>query len=161
MGAKILLVDDDPFFRDGLIDILNDEGYSVTEAEDGKIALEILEKQSHYDLVLLDLNLPRISGMQVMETVADLYPELPVLIISGAGTIPKAVEATKMGAYDFIEKDDDPRKTIIKVRNAIEKSHLLKQRNRLVAEQKERYKMIGSSPAMQKVFFLIDRAANN
>ena len=161
MTAKLLLVDDDPFFRDGFKDILLDEGYSITEAEDGKIALDRLAQNSHFDLLLLDLNLPRVSGMDVLKIVADLYPELPVLIISGAGTIPLAVEATKMGAYDFIEKDDDPRKTIIKVRNAIEKSQLLKQRNRLVAEQKERYKMIGSSPAMQAVFHLIDRAANN
>jgi two-component system nitrogen regulation response regulator NtrX len=159
--AKLLLVDDDPFFRDGFKDILLDEGYSIAEAEDGKIALDVLAQNSHFDLLLLDLNLPRVPGMEVMKTVADLYPELPVLIISGAGTIPLAVEATKMGAYDFIEKDDDPRKTIIKVRNAIEKSQLLKQRNHLVAEQKERYKMIGSSPAMQAVFHLIDRAANN
>ncbi|MBN1478960.1 sigma-54-dependent Fis family transcriptional regulator [candidate division KSB1 bacterium] len=161
MTAKLLLVDDDPFFRDGFKDILQDEGYSIAEAEDGKIALDMLEKNSRFDLLLLDLNLPRVSGMEVLKTVADLHPELPVLIISGAGTIPLAVEATKMGAYDFIEKDDDPRKTIIKVRNAIEKSQLLRQRNRLVAEQKEHYKMIGSSPAMQAVFFLIDRAAGN
>lgn len=161
MSPHLLIVDDDPFFRDSLKDVLLDEGYSVSEAGDGKVALDMLTQNGNYDLLLLDLELPRIKGMQVMKTVADSLPELPVIIISGTGTIPQAVEATKIGAYDFVEKDDDPRKTLVKVRNAIEKSQLLRQRNRLVAEQREHYKMVGSGAAMQEIFHLIDRAAHN
>jgi len=157
----ILVVDDDPFFRESLNDILVDEGYATAQAGDGKTALDMLEQNGDYDLMLLDLDLPRIKGMQVMKQVAESKPELPVIIISGAGTIPVAVQATKIGAFDFIEKDDDPRKTLVKVRNALEKSNLLRQRNRLLAEQKERYKMVGSSPAMADIFSFIDRAARN
>ncbi len=161
MKNYILLVDDDPFFRESLNDILLDEGYATAQAGDGKTALDMLKQTNRYDLMLLDLDLPRINGMEVMQKVARSRPELPVIIISGTGTIPVAVEATKIGAYDFIEKDDDPRKTLVKVRNALEKSHLLRQRNRLLAEQKERYKMVGSSAAMADIFQFIDRAAKN
>jgi len=161
VNVKLLLVDDDPFFRESLKEILVDEGYAISEAGDGKIALDMLQSNGSYDLMLLDLDLPRIKGMDVMTTVTKTHPELPVIIISGAGTIPLAVEATKMGAYDFIEKDDDPRKTLVKVRNAIEKSYLLRQRNHLVSEQKERYQIVGVGAAMQEIFHIIDRAAHN
>lgn len=160
-NAHIMLVDDDIIFRECLRDVLTDEGYMVSEIGDGASAVSLAEKNNFYDVMLLDLELPRLKGMDVLQKLATSCPNLPIIIISGTGDIPKAVEATKLGAYDFIEKDEEPQKTLIKIRNAIEKSHLLRERYQFITDQKERYKMVGSSLAMQKIYNLIDKAAEN
>ncbi len=156
--ATILIVDDDLYVRESLKEILNDNGYTIGEAADGKIALDILA-QCPFDLILLDLELPRINGMEVLKKVAVNYPEIGTIIISGKGTIQRAVEATKLGAYDFLEKPLEAQRTIITVRNAVEKLLLLRQQKRLIEEAKGRYKMVGASSAMQQIYHLIDKAA--
>lgn len=156
--ATILIVDDDLYVRESLRDILNDNGYAVEEAADGKTALEILFKRP-IDLMLLDLDLPRVNGMDVLRKTATEFPEIGVVIISGKGTIQLAIEATKLGAYDFLEKPLEAQRTLLTVRNAVEKLSLLRYRDRLVEEAKDRYKMVGSSPAMQEIYGLIDKAA--
>ena len=156
--ATILIVDDDASIRDSLKDILTYRGYSCSEAGDGKEALASLHKKQP-DLVLLDLKLPRIDGMQVLKQSLERYPNLPVIIISGQGTIQLAVEATKLGAYDFLEKPLEAERTLLTIRNALEKSILLQQREQLLREAQQRYQMIGSSPAMKKVFTLIEKSA--
>ena len=155
---QILVVDDDPHIRTGLTDILEHDGYETSGVGDGKTALNAIESIDP-DLVLLDLQLPRVGGMDVLRQVSAEHAHVPVVIISGKGTIQTAVEATKLGAYDFLEKPVDAQRTLITVRNALEKSRLQRQRDRLVNEAKDRYRMIGSSPPMQRIYTLIDKAA--
>jgi len=156
--ATILIVDDDLYIRESLREILNDNGYTIEEAVDGKTALDILA-QRPFDLMLLDLDLPRVNGMEVLRKAAADYPEVGVVIISGKGTIQLAVEAIQLGAYDFLEKPLEVQRTLVTVRNAVEKLFLVRQRDRMVEEAKERYKMVGASPAMQQIYHLIDKAA--
>lgn len=158
LDAHILVVDDDPHVRAGLSDILEHTGYAVLEAEDGKTALGRIGTES-IDLVLLDLQLPRVGGMDVLREVTAEHPSLPVVIISGKGTIQTAVKATKLGAYDFLEKPVDAQRTLLTVRNALEKAQLQRQRDRLLNEAQARYRMIGSSDPVQRVYTLIDKAA--
>jgi len=156
--ATILIVDDDLCVRTSLREILNDNGYLIYEAADGKTALDILDKQT-VDLILLDLELPRINGMDVLRKVATQFPEIGVIIISGKGTIQQAVEATKLGAYDFLEKPLEAQRTILTVRHAVEKLFLVRQQVQQIEEAKARYQMVGASPVMQKIYHLIDKAA--
>ena len=97
----VLVADDDPPIREGLCDILEHEDYDTLEASDGKTALARLE-QSDVDLLLLDLKMPRVPGIDVLRKTMDEHPTVPVVIVSGKGTIQKAVKATKIGAYDFL-----------------------------------------------------------
>ena len=156
--AQILIVDDDPHVRAGMGDILEHTGYTVLEAGDGKTALDRIGTEP-IDLVLLDLQLPRVGGMEVLHQTMAERPALPVVIISGKGTIQTAVEATKVGAYDFLEKPVDAQRALLTVRNALEKAELQRQRDRLLNEAKAQYRMVGSSPPMQRVYTLIDKAA--
>ena len=156
--AHILVVDDDPHVRASMSDILEHTGYTVLEAGDGKTALDRIDAEP-IDLVLLDLQLPRVGGMEVLHQTAAEHPALPVVIISGKGTIQTAVEATKVGAYDFLEKPVDAQRALLTVRNALEKAQLQRQRDRLLEEAKEQYRMVGSSAPMQRVYTLIDKAA--
>lgn len=156
--ARILVVDDDPHVRAGMGDILEHAGYTILQAGDGKTALDRIAAEAP-DLVLLDLQLPRVGGLEVLRQTVAEHPALPVVIISGKGTIQTAVEATKTGAYDFLEKPVDAQRALLTVRNALEKAHLQRQRDRLIDEAKERYRMVGSSPPMQRVYTLIDKAA--
>lgn len=156
--TNVLIVDDDPHVRDSLRDILTYAGHATEEAADGKVALDLLS-QRPIDLMLLDLELPRISGMEVLRQTASAHPGIPVVIISGKGTIRTAVEATKLGAYDFLEKPLEAERTLLTVRNALEKALLQRQRDRLLDEARQRYQMVGSSPAMQEIYRLIDKAA--
>lgn len=156
--ATILVVDDDPHVREGLKGILDHAGHTFEEAGDGKTALRRVHEHD-IDMVLLDLQLPRIPGMEVLDHVVEHHPDLPVVIVSGQGTVQSAVQATKLGAYDFLEKPVDAQRMLITVRNALEKSQLERDRKRLLREVQERYKMAGSSEPMQHVYDLIDRAA--
>lgn len=158
LHAKILIVDDDASVRESLNEILSYHNYDCMEAADGKEALQKLE-ETHVDLMLLDLRLPRIDGMEALKHSLCNYPEIPVVMISGQGTIALAVEATKLGAYDFLEKPLEAERTLLTIHNALEKSRLKMQRDQLLTETRQRYQMIGSDPNMQEVFALIDRAA--
>ncbi len=155
--TTILIVDDDIHQRQSLRDVLEYAGYAVEEAADGKVALEVLS-QRRVDLMLLDLDMPRLPGIEVLRRAASEHPEVQTVIISGKGTIQTAVQATKLGAYDFLEKPLEAERTLLTVRNALEKSSLLRQRDRLLNEARERYKMVGASQAMQNIFRIIDKA---
>jgi two-component system, NtrC family, nitrogen regulation response regulator NtrX len=155
---KILIVDDDPTIRESLQEILSYEGYECSNASDGKRALEKL-KNEKIDLMLLDLKLPRINGMEVLKESIKIKPELPVIMISGQGTIQLAVEATKLGAYDFLEKPLEAERTLLTIKNALEKSFLKYERDRLLSENKQNYQMIGNDPKMKEIFTQIDKAA--
>ena len=156
MDATVLVADDDAPVRDGLCDVLEHEAYDTLEASDGKTALNRVEEA---DLLLLDLKMPRVPGLEVLEETMAEHPEVPVVIVSGKGTIQRAVTATKMGAYDFLEKPVDAQRLLVTVRNALEKARLERQRDRLLDQARQQYKMVGTSEAMQQVYDRIDKAA--
>jgi DNA-binding NtrC family response regulator len=156
--GTVLVVDDDPHVRDGLTDILDHAGHETVEARDGKTALGLVSDRA-VDLILLDLQLPRVPGMEVLRQTTTEHPGVPIVIVSGKGTIQQAVEATKIGAYDFLEKPVNAQRTLVTVRNALEKARLQQQRDRLLNEARARYAMVGSSEPMQRVYTLIDKAA--
>lgn len=154
----ILIVDDDPHLRESVREILEYHKYACREARDGKEALDILAAEK-VDLALLDLQMPRIDGLEVLKRSMIIKPDLPVIMISLHGTIGSAVEATKLGAYDFIEKPLEAERMLLTIRNALHTSRLREQRDHLLAEVKQRYRMIGSDEKIQNVFALIERAA--
>ena len=157
-SPTVLVADDDPPIREGLRDILEHEDFDTREASDGKTALAQLEEHD-VDLLLLDLKMPRVPGMEVLRRSMEAHPEVPVVIVSGKGTIQKAVEATKVGAYDFLEKPVDAQRLLVTVRNALEKVRLERQRDRLLDQTREQYRMVGTSEPMQRVYDRIDKAA--
>jgi DNA-binding NtrC family response regulator len=122
--ATILLIDDEASIRRTLKEILEFEKYRVLEAPDGYVALELFKK-SPVDIVLLDIKMPKMDGMEVLDFLQELNPEIPVIMISGHGTIETAVEAVKKGAFDYISKPPDLNRLLITLRNAQERQDLL------------------------------------
>ncbi len=157
-AATVLIVDDDAYVRESLNDVLSFSGYCCLEAGDGKEAVDLIfERQP--DLVLLDLRLPRLDGLEVLKRCLHGYPDMPVIMISGQGTIELAVEATKLGAFDFIEKPLEAERILLTIRNALDKSRLQKQRDQLLAQARKSYRLVGESPQMREIAELIERAA--
>ncbi|MFA7566052.1 MAG: sigma-54 dependent transcriptional regulator [Alkalispirochaeta sp.] len=154
----VLVVDDEAGIRETLGDILEDEGYTVQTAGDGLVALGILEREL-IDCILLDVWLPGKGGLEILETVRSDYPTVPVVIISGHGTIDMAVKAVKQGAYDFLEKPLSLERVTTVVRNAIEVQQLRREnvtlRNRVRPVQRIR----GTSDAIRSVRLLIEQTA--
>ena len=160
---KVLVVDDESSIRRTLREILEYEDFHVEEAEDGEEALEKIRSQQ-YELVLLDVKMPKIDGMEVLETVANEMPEQAVVMISGHGTIETAVEATKLGAFDFIEKPPDLNRLLVTVRNAMDRGSLEIQNRRMrqaITEQAEGdlTPILGESPAIRHIKETIERVA--
>lgn len=159
MSKKILIIDDEASIRESLAGILSDEGFSPLFAEDAETGLSMLEA-GRVDLVLLDIWMPGMDGMEALERIKELYPHLPVIMISGHGSIETAVQATKMGAYDFIEKPPSYEKIILSINNALQLSQLKKEN--LILRQKDAKKeavLIGKSPAMKNLLGQIERVA--
>src|SRR6516162_9898238 len=145
---SILIVDDEPGIRQSLADVLQDEGYRVEAVESGEICLEVLKKKKH-DLVMLDIWMPGPDGLQTLERIRDLEKPPLVIMISGHGTIETAVRATKLGAFDFIEKPLSIEKTILTVRNALRQRQLERANAEMAAELSAQYAMVGESVAMR------------
>ena len=169
--STILVVDDERNIRRALEMILSGEGYGVICAEDGKEALrQVAQGAAHasnpselrarsVDLVLLDVVLPDVDGIEVLDRVRASRPEVPVIMISGQATIQDAVRATRLGAYDFLEKPLSKDKVLLAVRHALERRSLTEE-NRLLREQVEgRSEMIGESAGMKEVRRQISRVA--
>ena len=148
--AQILIVDDEKRICTSLTGIFEDEGYKVRAVPDGHTALEAIEAQLP-DLILLDLWMPGIDGLQVLEIVQQRYPHLPVIVISGHGNIETAVKAIKLGAYDFLEKPLSLEKTLIMVERALDQRRLLQENLDLRERVERKYEMIGNSKAMQEI----------
>ncbi len=121
---KVLITDDEGSIRRTLKEILQFEKYEVDEAADGLECLAKL-KQTAYDVILLDIKMPKMDGMETLERIQEVAPDLPVIMISGHGTIDTAVEAVKKGAFDFIAKPPDLNRLLITIRNALDKSNLV------------------------------------
>ena len=158
--AKVLIVDDERSIRSTLRDILEFEKYEVDEAVNGMDCLVKL-KGSHYDVVILDIKMPQMDGMEALERIQILKPDTPILMISGHANIDTAVEAVKKGAYDFISKPPDLNRMLITIRNAIDKSSLLSETKflkRKVSKSKIQ-KIIGESEAIANIQDTIERVA--
>ena len=139
---SILVVDDEAGVRGSLVGILGDEGYAAEAVESGEAALTALESR-RYDLLLLDVWLPGMDGLEVLARVRTLDPEVPVVVISGHGSIETAVKAVRMGAQDFVEKPLALEKTLLVVKNAL-RQRKLEAENRALKEQVEhRWVMVG------------------
>ena len=156
--AKILVVDDDKSIRRTLKDILEFEKYEVIEASDGLDCMVKL-KQNQFDVVILDVKMPKMDGMEVMEKIQAKKPELPVVMISGHGNIDTAVEAVKKGAFDFIQKPPDLNRLLITIRNAMDKSTLISEKKVLqkrVHKKSVAQEIVGESKGIVKIKETID-----
>jgi len=154
----VYIVDDDARLREMLHLLLGDAGYECECFPDGGSFLPALRRKSP-DLVLLDLVLPDADGVDLLRKALELQPELPVVMMSGQGTIKAAVETVQLGAFDFLEKPLDAGRVKLSVRNALASGQLQKQVGRLKDELAEQFRMIGDSPALTKVRDLVDRVA--
>jgi len=150
--AKILVVDDEENIRKSLKMILEYEGYSFLEAADGEEALDIIEETVGLDLVLLDIKLPGRDGLEVLTELKEKPYRPEVIMISGHGTIKTAVDATKLGAFDFLEKPLHRERVLLSIRNALNQSKLLRECQDLRKKSDKRYELIGNHPSMKKLW---------
>jgi DNA-binding NtrC family response regulator len=156
--AVILIIDDEKSIRNVLKDILQHEGYQVDEAPDGEQGIKQFSSKS-YDLVLCDIKMPKVDGMDVLQQIMEMNPEVPVIMISGHGTIETAVEAVKKGAFDFISKPPDLNRLLITIRNALDKNTLVKETRILKKKVSGIQEIIGESEAIAKIKATIDKVA--
>ena len=158
MSKTILVVDDEKDIRISLTGILEDEGYQVLTADNGIEALECARLELP-DLVLLDIWMPGMDGLETLERLKILFPQVTVIMISGHGTIETAVRATKLGAFDFIEKPLSLDKVLISVVNALCMKELRVENEELKRAVANEYEMIGSAPVMAALREQIMRVA--
>ena len=156
--ANILIADDEKSIRKTLREILEYESYKVDEAIDGAQAFEML-RDGDYDCALLDIKMPKMDGLEVLTKLQGTDCDTPIIMISGHGTVENAVEATKKGAFDFINKPPDLNRLLITVRNAFEKSNLVTETKVLKRKVTKTREIIGDSPAIQKIKETIERVA--
>ena len=162
-SASILVVDDEASIRRTLREILEYESYDVDEAVDGEDALGKV-KAGQYDLVLLDVKMPKRDGLEVLQELSSTMPEIPVVMISGHGNIETAVEATKLGAFDFIEKPPDLNRLLLTLRNAMDRANLQEENRRMrqtivESHEKKLIPIIGESQAIQRIKDTVKRVA--
>jgi two-component system, NtrC family, nitrogen regulation response regulator NtrX len=150
MAKKILVVDDEERIRQSLNGVLKDEGYEVAEAKDGAQALKQVETDPP-DLILLDIWMPGIDGLETLERIRTMTANTPVIMISGHANIESAVKATKLGAFDFIEKPLSLEKVLLSVNNALVRSRLEQENLALRKEVQKKYEIVGSSSPIQKL----------
>ncbi len=155
---KILVIDDERSIRNTLKDILGFEGYQVDVAENGTIGLDLV-KSNDFDIILCDIKMPEMDGLEVLENIVRFKPESTVVMISGHGTIDTAVEAIKKGAFDFVEKPLDLNRLLITLRNASDKTALVKETKILKQKINKKFEIIGESAAIKKVLEMCDRVA--
>src|SRR5438067_1299869 len=156
--SRILVVDDEAAIRDSLKMTLEYEGYEYVGAATGQEGLALAEREAP-DLVLLDVKMPGMDGIEVLERLRNMNDQLPIVVISGHGTISTAVEATKKGAFDFIEKPFASERVLVSLRNALD-SRQLRDENRVLKKAVEiRHQMIGESAGLKHVMAAVSRAA--
>jgi len=148
--SRILIVDDEQGIRKSLAGLLSDEGYDASVAADGEAALGAV-REHPADLVLLDIAMPGRDGIDVLEEMRRAWPRLPVIMMSGHGTIETAVRATQLGAFDFIEKPLGAEKLLLTIRHALERSRLERENRELRAKTIRAHEILGSSPPVQRL----------
>lgn len=155
--ARILVIDDEKSIRSTLREILEYEGYQIEEAPDGPTALQVATTEK-FDLILCDIKMPQMDGIEVLDKLLALY-DTPVVMISGHGNIETAVDTIKRGAYDYIAKPLDLNRLLITIRNAMEKSNLVKETKVLKRKVSKTYDMIGNSEPIKDIRAMIERVA--
>ena len=158
MKPRILVVDDEESIRKAMRRTLEYEGFEVLEAASGAEALQAVESDPP-DLVFLDIKMPGIDGLDALKQLKEKSPATQVIIISGHGNVQTAVQATKLGAFDFIEKPLETERVLLAVRNAAERKELEEEVGRLRLRFQRHYQMVGKGPAMEKVEEAIRRSA--
>jgi len=155
---KVLIIDDEASIRITLKEILEYEKFLVEEASDGEKGLKML-LSNNFDIVLCDIRMPKMDGMEVLEKATKSGVDTPFIMISAHGTIETAVEATKKGAYDFLEKPPDLNRLLISLKNAIDKDKLVKETRVLKKKVSRKYDMIGQSKSILEVKEIIEKVA--
>ncbi len=155
---SILLIDDEKSIRFVLREILEDEKYTIDEAADGVEGLKKLTS-NNFDAVLCDIKMPKMDGITLLEKAIEKGVDTPFIMISAHGTIDTAVDATKKGAFDFIEKPPDLNRVLLAVRNAVEREYLVKETKILKRKMAKSNSIIGESEAINKVFETIEKVA--
>ncbi len=155
---KILIIDDERGIRSSLKGILEDEGYSIKTANTGEDCLKLIEWEN-FDLILLDIWLPEMDGIEVLKKIKTMDENPQVVMISGHGTVETAVKATKLGAYDFLEKPLSLEKVVLTVKNALRQKRLEEENIQLRQKIKVKHHLIGKSPAIKKLREEIKKAA--
>ena len=156
--SKILIIDDEPSIRNTLREILEYESFEVEDAKDGEEGLKLYQEKN-FDIVLCDVKMPKMDGMQVLEKAMELGKDGQFIMISAHGTIETAVEATKKGAYDFIEKPPDLNRLLVTIRNAMDKSNLVTETKVLKKKISRSYDIVGESLPIQDVKETIEKVA--
>lgn len=155
---KLLIIDDEKSIRKALREILEYEKYQVDEAVDGSEGLSMIQKEK-YDIVLCDIKMPKMDGIEVLDKIMQLSCDTPVIMISGHGNIETAVEAVKKGAFDFIAKPLDLNRLLVTIRNAMDKSSLVTETKVLKKKVSKTFDMIGESKAIVQIQAMIERVA--
>jgi DNA-binding NtrC family response regulator len=156
--SSILIVDDEKAIRKTLTEILSYEGYKIEDAENGEDALKKL-KEKNYDVVLCDIKMPKVDGIEFLEKSREINPDIPIIMISGHGTIETAVEAVKKGAFDYVAKPPDLNRLLITIRNALDRQTLVTETKVLKRKVSRVQEMIGESAALKKIKDTIDKVA--
>jgi len=156
--AEILIIDDEKAIRKTLSEILSFEGYKIDEAADGEEGLKKF-REKNYDLVLCDIKMPKLDGIEFLQKAGETSPDIPIVMISGHGNIETAVEAVKKGAYDFISKPPDLNRLLITIRNAMERNSLVTETKVLKRKVSRVQEMIGESVPIQRIKETIDKVA--
>ncbi len=156
--SNILIIDDEKAIRKTLSEILSYEGYKIDEAGDGEEGFRKF-REKEYDVILCDIKMPKMDGIEFLEKAKESNPDLPIIMISGHGTIETAVEAVKKGAYDYISKPPDLNRLLITIRNAMDKTSLVAETKVLKRKVSKVQDMIGESTPIQKIRETIDKVA--
>ncbi|CAM1347723.1 sigma-54-dependent transcriptional regulator [Tenacibaculum insulae] len=158
--AKILIIEDEAAIRRVLKKIISEENeaYQVEEAENGLIGIEMIKK-TDYDLVLCDIKMPKMDGVEVLEKAKKIKPETPMVMISGHGDLDTAVNTMRLGAFDYISKPPDLNRLLNTVRNALDKKELVVENKRLKKKVSKTYEMIGKSNAITHIKEIIEKVA--
>src|ERR687894_1885400 len=158
MKSRILVIDDEAEIRRSVRMILEYEGYDVVEASSGPEGVALAEKESP-DLIFLDVKMPGMDGLEALQRIRGANDTVPVVIISGHGTVTTAVEATKAGAFDFIEKPLASERVLVTIRNALDQTRLVDENRTLRRAAEARHQMVGESAGLRQVWDAIKRAA--
>jgi len=158
--SKILIIEDEAAIRRVLAKILSEENdtYQVEDAEDGVIGLEKI-KNNDYDLVLCDIKMPKMDGVEVLEAVKKIKPEIPMVMISGHGDMETAIQTMRLGAFDYISKPPDLNRLLNTVRNALDRKQLVVENKILKKKVSKNYEMIGESEPINRIKLMIEKVA--
>ncbi len=158
--SKILIIEDEAVIRRVLTKIISEESssYEVSEAEDGLHGLELASKFS-YDLILCDIKMPKMDGVEVLGKIKKVKPEIPVIMISGHGDLDTAVQTMRLGAFDYISKPPDLNRLLTTVRNALDRNQLATENIRLKKKIRKGYEMVGKSDAITSIKEMIEKVA--